>query len=183
LIDQEVLYGLVQAAQDQQAAVEKALQGLEEQRIELSDTIGRLQSLQANVTISAESGVKEAIKGIGTGLNDSLKVEVDKTKTTLRGMAEDLEKVSSWLTWRWIAVFCLVGFISGYLVCWAMWTKDLAAVEPRLGAIEQTLKQLPAQAPAPQPGHQGQQKPKPAQAKPIQPHSTPEQIQTPEERP
>jgi len=64
-----------------------------------------------------------------------------------------------------------------------MWTKDLAAVGPRLDAIEQTLQHLPAPAPASQPGHQAQQKPKPAQTKPIQPHSTPEPVQTPEEKP
>lgn len=157
--------------------------GREAQQTELSNTIDKLQRLQANVTISAENGVKEAIKGIGTGLNDSLKVEVDKTRTTLRGMAEDLEKVSSWLTWRWIFAYVILGIAVGYTSCWAMWTKDLAAVEPRLDAIEQTLKQLPTPQSAAQPGHQGQQRSKLAQAKPIQPHPTSEPAQTPEEKP
>jgi hypothetical protein len=152
MVSEEVLFGLVQTAQEQQETVQKATQAMATQRGELYNAIAQLKNMQASVAAEAKTAVKESVSSIGADLNASLTSEVNRTRKTIRDMTEDLHSVASWLTWRWIVAFVILGAAMGFAACWAMEGRDARDTAQRLDAIEQTLLQVQAQQPVkPQP--------------------------------
>lgn len=145
---EQELYVLMKAVKEQQAAVERAMQGMEKQRGELYEAITQLNKLRANVAAEAMQGVQKGVSNMGVEVNASLNTEVDKAKKTLSDMTEDLRSSSTWLTWRWTLGLVVLGIIIGFAACWAMLGKDVRATRDRLDLIEQTLQQT-QQAPPP----------------------------------
>lgn len=149
MIDEEVIFGLVQTAQEQQAAVEKAMRGMELQRGELYAAIAQLKKVQASVAAEARSGALQGISSIGAELNKSLAVEVDKARKTLGDITAELNSDAAWMKWRWIIGIFVAGMALGFLTCWAMWGRDAHDAAQRLDAIEQTIQQMQVQQAAP----------------------------------
>ena len=61
MIDEEEIFALMQAAKDQQAAVERATQAMQTQRGELYDAITQLTKVQATVTAAAKLGAERGL--------------------------------------------------------------------------------------------------------------------------
>ena len=132
---EDVLFALVQTAKDQQETVQRALHSLGKQQAQLTSTIAELQHLQANVGAKASEGIKSVIANIGSDLDTPLTLETDKAKKVLRAMTEDLTGASTWLTWRWIAGFFVLGMMTGYTLCWWMCIRDLRNNTDRLAIV------------------------------------------------
>jgi hypothetical protein len=87
----------------------------------------------------------QSVSSIGADLNASLTSEVNRARKTIRDMTENLHSVASWLTWRWIVAFVILGAAIGFAACWAMEGRDAHDTAQRLDAIDQTLQQVQAQ--------------------------------------
>jgi hypothetical protein len=157
-----------------------------------------LQNLAATTASQAgqgaRAGVQDAIKqattlDLGPQIKSTVQPTLDSIKTEMSNLnraTAEAEKAARALArhradWYQKAISFALGLIVGLAFAW------IFCLQP-LRDIQQTLENnstvsVPAPAPAPQPVHQGQQKSKPTQAKPILPHPTSEQIPTPEERP
>ena len=141
MIDEEEIFALMQAAKDQQAAVERATQAMQTQRGELYGAITQLKNMQAGVSAEASRAVRDAVAGIGPDLNASLLAEVNKAKKTLRETAQELQGMTWALSWRWMFGLLLMGLAFGMAFGWMIWGRNISG---RLDAIEQTVQQRQA---------------------------------------
>jgi hypothetical protein len=140
--DEDRLYGLVEIADRQQAAVQAALEGLAAERAALArerEALARqVQALQSGVQGAARAAVAEGLAGAATegvaavqaatgpllSRLDSVAVRAGQADAALRG-------VVAWASWRllgWmaaaVAALVLVGWLASGLVLW--W--DMGAV-------------------------------------------------------
>lgn len=154
MIDEEEIFALMQAAKDQQAAVERATQAMQTQRGALYDAIAQLNKVQASVAADARLGAERGLSGITIKANDALNVEVRKARETIGAVADSL-RVRVWgKSLQWVAGSVVFGFALGLALSWFMWGRNTRDAVNRLDSINAALErqldeQMQKQAAAP----------------------------------
>lgn len=151
---EQELFVLMKAAKEQQAAVERATQAMQQQRGELYEAIAQLNKLRTNVATEAKQGVERGLAGVTGQANAALIAEVEKAKRTIGIAAEEL-RISAWgKSLKWVAGSVAVGFILGFVLCWFMWgrnTRDAVKRYDELNAELAQLRDRKMQEPSPPP--------------------------------
>lgn len=149
---EEEIFGLMRAAKDQQAAVERALAELARERKAIaqqnaaffegaSRLISDFRSLKDQLAREAVTGIQTAVAGIGADLTKPIKNEVQTTVITLTAVREDIEKGARWLSWRWIVGCMVMAFVLGYAASWAMYQRSLESLSDQISVIQQNTPQ------------------------------------------
>jgi hypothetical protein len=139
--NEDELLDLMAVAKKQLATVQTATDAMQTERRELYDAIAQLKNMRVTVAEDAKKGVELGISGIGTDANTALRAEVNKAKTTLGEMIDELRGTAWALSWRWILGLLFTGLLLGLVFSWMIWGRGISN---RLDAIEQTLQQRQA---------------------------------------
>ena len=133
---EERLYGLMEIAEQQQAAVQRALNGLAEERVALAQERQRLaeeaSSLEERVREAVSAAVTTALEQVGkevvATVREAAKPLLEDVAGLADGMAvaeEALRRIVAWASWRllgWIVALTvglmLFGWLSSTAVVW-----------------------------------------------------------------
>ena len=180
MTNEQEIFALMQMAKDQQATVERAVDGLETRSRELGTAIAQMRTLQANVAEEAKKGAQAGLQGMSSKAISALDTEVTKAKSLIGEGAETL-RVAEWFkSLQWLGGATFFGLALGVALSWFLWARDTRAAVDRLDAVSQAherrLQELDQQQATQKPAQSGHsttaRKPKPAQ-----------QAQVPQEQP
>jgi hypothetical protein len=169
MTNEQEIFALMQVAKDQQAAVERAVAGLEVQSREFGTAIAQMKTLQANVAEEAKKGAQAGLQGMSSKAISALDTEVTRAKRLIGEGAETLQVAEWFKSIQWLGGATLFGLVLGVALSWFLWARDTRAAVDRLDTVSQAherrLQELDQQQAAQKPTQSGHpttaRKPKP----------------------
>jgi hypothetical protein len=157
----EQLYGLMEIAERQQAAVQTALEGLAAERVELQHEREQLAEARQALAVSTRAAVRSAVE---MGLAGASEAGVEAVGTATQPLLSRLEKMADgagaaeaalrrvvlWASWRllgWgVAAIASVGLLGWLASCAVLWwdAGAIGAMQARKTALEVEIGQLQA---------------------------------------
>jgi len=137
MTNEQEIFALMQVAKDQQAAVGRAMAGLETRSRELGTAIAQMRTLQANVAEEAQKGAQTGLQGMSSRAMNALDTEVEKAKRLIGEGAETL-RVAEWFkSIQRLGGATLFGLALGVALSWFLWARDTRAAVDRLDVVSQ----------------------------------------------
>jgi hypothetical protein len=137
MTNEQEIFALMQVAKDQQAAVERAVAGLEKRSSELGAVIVQMRALQANVAEEAKKGAQAGLQGMSSKALNALDTEVEKAKRLIGEGAETLRMAEWFKSMQWLGGATLLGLALGVALSWFTWARDTRDAVDRLDAVSQ----------------------------------------------